>query len=128
VKASLIAKVLLLLPLGGCFWFDENSQQQVAVNYYLDTTSEGDNYLYFGDAKRADVKEPLLVSIAGTGSMGDYFVVLEAGKYYLFPLKATTDEIARKTRIGPLSPREFRWKLYQITGDSSLQMTTAYTL
>ncbi|MDQ2769163.1 MAG: hypothetical protein M3Y54_01515 [Bacteroidota bacterium] len=128
MKFPLLVRLLVLLPLGGCFWFDENSQQQLANNYYLDNTSEGDNRLYFGDANSADVEEPLIVSIAATGKVEDWFVVSKSGEYYLFSLNAKTDEIARKTRIGPLNTREFRWKLYQIIGDSSLQLTTAYTL
>ncbi|MVN75403.1 hypothetical protein GO988_03600 [Hymenobacter sp. HMF4947] len=111
----------LMGSLSSCFWGDEDSTIRLGDNYYILTTTEGDASLYFSDSQ-AVVTEPLLGEVSSIGTVGKYLAVCHYPHYYLFSLASTTDEAARKTRIGPLAEKAFRLQLYQVTGDSALQL------
>jgi hypothetical protein len=113
----------LAIGLSGCFWFDENGTSQLAGQYQLVKTSDGNNFLYFDDPTWGTT-EPLLSGISATGVIDKYLVIHQADHYYLFSLLPTTDDAVRKTRVGPLTEKTVRPKLYQLTGDSTLRLAS----
>lgn len=111
----------LALGLGGCFWFDENDTTELGHHYQVVETSDGNNFLYFDDPA-APAAEPLLTGINFIGTTATQLVVCKAGQYYLFPLGQFTQAAVLAARIGPLSKAALRPKLYQVSGDSMLQL------
>jgi hypothetical protein len=111
----------LIVSLSGCFWFDENDTIQIADNYQVVTTSDGNNFLYFTISKE-DVTEPLLSGISLIGTTDSCLAACKANHYYLFSLRQPTREAVVATRIGPLTKVAFRSRIYQLTGDSTLQL------
>ncbi|WP_375418493.1 hypothetical protein [uncultured Hymenobacter sp.] len=127
-KLAVVARWLLVFvaagSLQGCFWFDENFQTQLVGHFYLETTPEGANFLYY-DEPHKDVTEPLLTDINEWGVSNNHLVVYQKGNYYLFSTNQTSEELVRQTRVGPLAKKDFRLKLYELTGDSTAQLSSA---
>jgi hypothetical protein len=113
--------VTLATGLGGCFWSDENDTTELGHHYQLVATSDGNNFLYFEDLA-APTAEPLLTGISFIGTTATQLVVCKAGQYYLFPLGPATQAAVLAARIGPLTKAALRPKLYQVSGDSMLQL------
>ena len=113
--------VTLATGLGGCFWSDENDTTELGHHYQVVATSNGNNFLYFDDPVTGTA-EPLLTGTSFTGTTATYLVVCKAGQYYLFPLGQATQAAVLAARIGPLTEAALRPKLYQVSGDSMLQL------
>jgi hypothetical protein len=111
----------LATGLSSCFWFDENDTTKLGHHYQLVSTADGNNFLYFEDPAEP-VAEPLLTGISLIGTTATRLVVCKAGQYYLFPLGPPTQAAVLAARIGPLSKAALRPKLYQVSGDSMLQL------
>lgn len=118
---QVILVVALATGLGGCFWFDENDTTELGHHYQVVATSDGNNFLYFNDPA-APAAEPLLTGISSIGTTATQLVVCKAGQYYLFPLGQATQAAVLAARIGPVAKAALRPKLYQVSGDSMLQL------
>jgi hypothetical protein len=115
----------LAFLLSGCFWFDESSKHFLAGKYFTETSADTRTALYFDDSQR-EVIEPLVQNVSAIGVTSAYLVVRDETRYYLFVRAATTDAVARKAVTGPMDLHAFRAKLKQLSGDSTLQLSTAF--
>ena len=113
--------VVLATGLSSCFWFDEKETTELGHNYQLVATSDGNNFLYFDDPQ-IPAAELFMSGISAVGTTDTCLVVCKAGYYYLFSLRRTTQDAVLATQVGPLTKADFRSKLYQVTGDSTLQL------
>ena len=118
---QIVLAVALITGLGGCCWADENDTTELGHHDQVVATFDGNNFLYFEDPA-APTAEPLLPGISFIGTTATQLVVCKAGQYYLFPLGPATQAAVLATRIGPLSKAALRPKLYQVSGDSMLQL------
>ena len=122
-KAS--AGTILACLLSGCFWFDENSQHFLVGKYFTETSADTRTALYFDDSQR-DVIKPLVQNVSAIGVTPTYLAVRDEAHYYLFVRAAATELTARKTVVGPMNLHTFRIKLKQLSGDSTLTLSTAF--
>ena len=122
-KASIA--LTLAFFLSGCFWFDENSKHFLVGKYFTETSADTKTILYFDDSER-DVIEPLVQNVSAIGVTPAYLAVRDETRYYLFVRAATTKAEARNNAAGPMDLHTFRVKLKQLSGDSTLQLSTAF--
>ena len=122
-KVSIGITLTFFLP--GCFWFDENSQHFLADKYFTETSADTRTALYFDDSE-GDAIEPLVQNVSAVGVTSTHLAVQDEARYYLFVRTAATDAVARRTATGPMNLHTFRVKLNELTGDSTLQLSTSF--
>ena len=115
----------LAFQLTGCFWFNENSHVVIVGKYYTETTSDTQTVLYFDDSRDSSTA-PLIGNVSAIGLTPAYLAVRDEADYYLFIRNAATESLARKTAVGPVNSRTFRLKLKQLSGDSSLVLSSKF--
>ncbi len=116
--------MILMSIVQSCFWFDENAQTHLTGRFYMEVSSEGATYLYYKDPQQA-ASEPLLTDFSEFAVARNYLVFYQQGSYYLFSTNQLNETSVRQTRIGPVTKSNFRAKLYELTGDSTLQLASA---
>lgn len=94
---------------------------ELGHHYQVVVTSDGKNFLYFNDPA-VGASEPLLTGISSVGTTATQLVVCKAGQYYLCPLSQSTQAAVLAARIGPVAKAALHPKLYQVSGDSMLQL------
>jgi hypothetical protein len=134
----LVVRIFLLfniLPLAGCFWFDEGGDEHIIGSYY--TSGIGGSwgkpmytvYLHFDDGEYglADALLPQTLEAVGASEKCVILKTAYEGQYYIARIVPGADrEVARKNILGPFDRQTFNQRLKEINGDTLVRFTHHY--
>lgn len=126
----LVRKLLVGVLVAFCSWylisdyfFDEDNITHIVGRYYTATYDEGVALHWYEDVDKPYGK-PLLDNVFATQLGHNYLIVrVGADVYFMFPIAATTIQMAQQGKIGPLQKSEMNNKLLQLYGDTLLNKT-----
>ena len=102
---------------------DEDNITHLVGGYYTANYGEGVALHWYEDADKPYGK-PLSDNVFATQLGHNYLVVrASADSYFMFPVAATTKQVAQQGKIGPLQKCELKNKLLQLNGDTLLYET-----